>query len=133
MALAAFCRAVRSRWHTLTQLVWPSTAEELARDEVRHLSDELAVCYERLLRRRARIERLRDRLAAQQRQMERLACDRLARAVGRNRERLARLEECYERTRRLYDRKKQLRLALLRGEVVVVVPRQGADAGFLGD
>jgi hypothetical protein len=151
MALAAFCQAVRSRWHTLTQLVWPSTPEELARAEIQHRRDELALFYQKLLQRRSRIEQVRDRLAAQQRHIEKLsslaasgtAADGAAepspilqcshRALQRYRDRLLRLEKAYERRRHLFHRKKQLLLALARGEVVVVAAEQGEEPGFPGD
>jgi hypothetical protein len=140
MALAAFCQAVRSQWQTLTQLVWPDSPQQQARDEIQHLTEELVGRYRRLVQRRSKIERLRERLAAAQRRVETLSglassgtaaegawemaltLERLHRAVQRNRARLVRLEEAYERRRLCFERKKQLRLALARGEVVVVPP-----------
>src|SRR5262245_56496004 len=117
MSVAAFCQAVRSRWQALAEYVWPPTPEQRLAAEIDRRARELARRYRRLVARRRKIEALRDRLAEQG-----------TPSWMRNHRRLAEQEERYQRERRTYLRCKQLRLALLRGQVIVCdEPDAGAD------
>jgi hypothetical protein len=139
MALSTFYQAVRSHWRALARRVWPDSPEQQKQAEIARLTDELACRHRRLVLRNARIEQIRDRLARQQRRIAEvealvrggagrawelaLDLERLHRAVGRNRSRLRRHQEAYHRQVLVLQRKKQLRLALERGEVVVRADR----------
>ena len=132
MSVAAFCRAVRSQWQALAQLVWPEGPEQRTQAEVARLTEELYGRYRRLVLRRHRIEQLRDRLARQERELAGEPCgpaEHLRAALERNRARLAEHESAYARQRQAFLRRKRLRLALLRGQVVVSAARAPADEG----
>jgi hypothetical protein len=136
MSVAAWCRTVRRHWQDLAQLVWPESPQQRARAEALRLSQELGRRHERLIRRRCRIERLRDALQQHERRIEQLtgrlqllagrtedarfwdlalALDRARQAAEHVRERLQRQEQAYEQQRVCFERKKELRAALLRG------------------
>jgi hypothetical protein len=136
MPLAAFCQILRSRWQTLTQQLWPDTPEQRTETELARLRSELARRYRRLLQRRCRIEQILARLAEQEQQIDELSrealdvvgerswelagsLERLQRAARCNRDRLREHEQAYGLQLQALERKKHLRLALLRGEVVV--------------
>jgi len=122
MSVAAFCRVVRSRCQALAEYVWPATPEQRLQAEIARRTDELAWCYRRLVARRRKIEALRDRLAEQERELQAtapLSAEHLHQARMRNHRRLAEQEERYIRERWAYLRRKQVRLALLRGQVTV--------------
>lgn len=128
MSVSAICREVRSRWQAFTQLVWPEAPEQQTQAHVEQLTEELARRYRRLVRRQQHVQDVRARLTRQERQLItrslRLAnpCkdeDRLRRAIERNRERLAHHERVYAQERETFCQRKALRLALLRGQVVV--------------
>jgi hypothetical protein len=106
MSLTDLWQAARAQWHDLTQRLWPDSPEERTCAEIERLTADLSRRYQRLVRLRCRIERLRDRLAHQ------------PRGAGR----LARLEERYQAACRQLDRRKRLREALLRGQVQVADP-----------
>jgi hypothetical protein len=115
MSISVLWRAVRGRWYTLVQELWPDSPEELTRAEIARLTDDLARRHGGLIRLRRRIEQARDR---QQRLLAdpSLAADRLQRSV----ERLIRLEAVYEKKCRQLRRRKRLREALVRGQMQVV-------------
>jgi hypothetical protein len=126
MTMAAFCRIVQTRWENLSSLLWPPSADQLTHAEVSRLTDELEGRYSRLLRRRLKIEQLRDRLAGLERAEAWVGPgDAALRAIERTRDRLAEHEEQYERQRLAFLRVKRLRRALTRGQVVVC-PRDEA-------
>jgi hypothetical protein len=124
MSVAAFCRVVRSQWQALAEYVWPATPDQRLQAEVFRRTRELARRYRRLVTRRRKIEALRDRLAQQERELlaDPLSPEHLPLARQRNARRLAEHEERYVRERWAYLRCKQLRLALLRGQVTVCDP-----------
>lgn len=137
MPLAALCNTLRSRWQALTQQLWPDTSKQSTEKELARLKMELARRYRRLLDRRSRIEEFRVRLAEQEKQIVALSrqlpavtgkqdadvaasLDRLQRAAQRNRDRIDQHETAYSRQLEILERKKRLRLTLLRGDVVAV-------------
>jgi hypothetical protein len=143
MLLAAFCKSLRSRWQALSQQIWPDTPHERTERELARLKTDLARRYRRLLLRRGRIEQVRTRLMEQEKQiveLSRQALDtareqatdpavslqRLQSAAQRNRDRLVAHEQAYTLQLQVLERKKQFRLALLRGDVVVV-PEKDAE------
>jgi hypothetical protein len=145
MPLAALCNTLRSRWQTLTQQLWPETPREYTERELAHLKAELSRRYRRLLDRRSRIEEVRARLTEQEKQIVELSrqalltvgkqnsdlaasLHRLQRSAERNRDRLQEHEEVYGLQLKLLERKKRLRLALLRGDVVVL-PQDEVECG----
>lgn len=111
MSVTAFCQLVQARWHALTEAVWPPSAEQLAHAEIARLTAELERRYQKLVARSRKIEELRARLAQQ-------ATHHVAHA--RNQRKLAAHEARYAQQRRAYLQRKRLRLALARGEVVVI-------------
>ncbi|MFO0845491.1 MAG: hypothetical protein U0797_24420 [Gemmataceae bacterium] len=128
MTLTAFYRIVQSRWDSLSQKLWPRDVEQLCRAEIARLTDELEGRYARLVRRRRKIEQVRDRLAGLERADLGLAGeDSAVRAIERNRDRLAELEEGYDRQLRAFLRLKRLRRAIMRGQVVVCEDQPGSD------
>lgn len=131
MTVAAFCRIVQTRWESLSSLLWPTSVEQLTRAEVARLTDELEDRYIRLIRRRRKIEQLRDRLSGLERAEAWAGGDAILRAIERNRTRLADHEELYERQRLAFLRAKQLRRAMTHGQVVVCRQDEGdPDAPF---
>jgi hypothetical protein len=127
MTVAAFCRIVQTRWESLSSLLWPPGVEQLTMAEVARLTDELEGRYSRLIRRRRKIERLRDRLSGLGRAEALAGGDAALRAIERSRARLTEHEELYERQRRAFVRVKQLRRAMTRGQVVVREDHRGPD------
>jgi hypothetical protein len=128
MSIAKLCQTFRTHWEAWTHYFWPESATLRVQAERARLTEELRRRYQRLLRRRRKIERLRDRLEVQERAGIRLtarvqACvgkadgqdawdaaldlDRLRRAAGRTRQRLRRQELAYERQRLHFERRKQ--------------------------
>ena len=131
MSVTVFYRLVRSQWQALTQLVWPADVEQLTQSEIARLTDELEGRYARLVRRRRKVEQLRDRLAALERaepEPPSMSEHPLGRAIERNRARLAEHEEAYERQRRAFVRLKHLRRAMMRGQVVVCEDEREPEA-----
>jgi Tfp pilus assembly protein PilN len=145
MPLAALCNTFRSRWQALTQQLWPETPRESSERELARLQGELARRYRRLLDRRSRIEVVRARLTEQEKRIVELSrqaplaagkrnsdltasLHRLQRLAERNRDRLQEHEEVYGLQLKLLERKKRLRLALLRGDVVVL-PHDEVECG----
>jgi hypothetical protein len=128
MSIAKLCQTFRTHWEALTHYFWPECPTLRAQTERARLAEELRRRYQRMLRRRRKIERLRARLEEQERAGIRLtarvqAClgkadghnawdaaldlDRLRRAADRTRERLRRQELVYERQRLHFERGKQ--------------------------
>jgi hypothetical protein len=139
MLLAAFCKSLRSRWHCLSQHLWPDAPQQRIERELARLKVDLARRYRRLLQRRCRIEQVRDRLAQQEQQIYELSrqalaengehsgvlaesLQRLQLAACRNRDRLQEHEQAYTLQLQGLERRKHLRLALLRGDMVVTIP-----------
>jgi hypothetical protein len=111
-----------SVWRTFTQLLWPESPQEQTQTSIAHLTDEMARRYRRLIERQQRIEEIRARLIRQEHERTvppLTSDDRLFKAIERNRLKLAEHEARYARQRRGYLRCKQLRQALLRGQVIV--------------
>jgi len=121
MSLAGICRTVRQRWHNLTQVLWPTESKSLTQTEMERLTEEVNRRYRTLVARRVRIERLRDRLARHEHELQTTPTEELKRAVERQRLRLARLEAGYAERCRVLDQKKRVQRQLLRGDVVVEV------------
>jgi hypothetical protein len=122
MSVAAFCRVVQSQWQAFTEYVWPPPPEQRLQAELARRTADLARRYRRLVRRRRKIEVLRDRLARQERELAEQPSpfpEPLLHARERSRQRLAEHEARYARQRQEYLSHKQLRLALLRGQVVL--------------
>lgn len=122
MSVAVLRRIAQSQWQSLSRLLWPLDVEQLTRAEIARLTDELEGRYTRLIRRRIKIEQLRDRLRAlETAQPEPILTNEhpLDRAIERNRTRLVEQEEIYDRQRRAFLRIKQLRRAMMRGQIVV--------------
>jgi hypothetical protein len=143
MPLAVFCRTLLSPWRSLSQQLWPDTPQHRNERELARLKGELSRRYRRLLQRRCRIEQLRARLSRQEQQLDELSrqphdapgeraeslessLQQLQRAARRNRDRLFEHEQAYSAELDLLEQKKHLRLAMLRGEIVVI-PRNDAD------
>jgi len=130
MSLRTLWQAVRGRWHDLVQTVWPDSPAERTQAEIAGRTTELERRYRRLLRLRQRMEQLGARLDRQQRQLSEAASrdvdpGKLQRAVERQRERVARLEEGYQQRCRQLQRRKRLRAALMSGQVQVVAVVHG--------
>jgi hypothetical protein len=119
MTVATFCQIVKTQWDSLSSLLWPTSVEQLTSAEVARLTDDLEGRYIRLIRRRRKIEQLRDRLSGLERAESWAGGDAALRAIERNRARLADHEELYERQRLAFLRLKHLRRAMTRGQVVV--------------
>lgn len=122
MTLTWFCRAVRSQWQTVRQLVWPETVQQRTEAEIQRLTRELSRRYIGLIRRKRKIAHLQDRLDQLERQLRQptlTSLEPLFRACTRLRQRLGDQERKYQQQRQAFLRRKQLRLALVRGEVLV--------------
>lgn len=122
MTLTWFCRAVRSQWQTVRQLVWPETVQQRTEAEIQRLTRELSRRYIGLIRRKRKIAHLQDRLDQLERQLRQptlTSLEPLFRACARLRQRLGDQERKYQQQRQAFLRRKQLRLALVRGEVLV--------------
>ncbi|HTU17565.1 MAG TPA: hypothetical protein VMG10_05830 [Gemmataceae bacterium] len=104
-----FCRLFRSRWQRLTWLLWPDTLRERLQAELARLDGELAQRYQRLLKCRQKIEKIRFRLRE--------------RAIDRLHERLQKWERAYaERLSRFHHRKQQR--AAVRAQLLSCPPPQ---------
>lgn len=131
MSVAAFCRVVQSQWQALAHYVWPATPEQRREAELARRTADLARRYRRLVRGRRKIEALRDRLALRERELASeapLSPQQLLLARERDRRRLADLEARYDLQRSEYLRRKQLRLALVRGELAVCEESAAGEA-----
>jgi hypothetical protein len=106
MSITAVWRGLNHHWHTVLETLWPSTIEERTCAEIAHLNAELARRHQVLLRRRRRIEALRDHLA-------RHPSPPLS-------ARLNRLEAAYHRQLTQLDRRKHLRNDLVAGRAKVI-------------
>lgn len=143
MSVSAFCQAVREQWVFVAQLIWPESVEQRTQTVASALADELARRYRALVRRRQRIERLRARLACQERHLAEqtarvatalmtvsaydrgLALDRIRRQVDCTRQRLARQEQVYAGKREALERRNALYREMLRGHVVAADESSG--------
>ena len=115
MSVTAFCQVIQSQWQALAEYVWPETPEQRTQKEIARRTADLAQRYRRLLHGRQRIEALRDRIARQEREQR-------GEFRVRTQQRLTDLEARYARQREEYLRRKQVQLALLRGQLVVCTP-----------
>jgi hypothetical protein len=144
MLLAAFCKTLRSRWQALTQQIWPDSPRQRTQRELARLQTDLARRYRRLLQRRCRIEKVSAHLTEQEKQIVELSrqvpdaageqaqdlaamLGRLQRAARRSRNRLEQHEQAYSHELAALERKKHVRRALLRGDVVVVSSHDAMD------
>jgi hypothetical protein len=142
MPQPALCRLFRSRWQAFKQQLWPDTDQERTERELDRLKVELSRRYRRLLLRRCRIERVQGRLTKQEQRIDELtrqtlgACgeqtleledtiQHLQRSAQRNRDRLRDHEDAYRLQLAMLERKKHLHLAMLRGDVVPLAPKDG--------
>lgn len=110
MSLTALLRSVSRRWRTFAEAVWPPGPEEAKQAELDRLRRLIERRGRRLLARRLRIERLRDKLARQLARLRELSARllahkdeaglaewaRLQTAAARKRVRVEWLEQVYD-------------------------------------
>lgn len=136
MSVSAFCQVVCEQWHLVSRMIWPESSEQRTQAVIAALGDELARRYRALVRRQQRIERLRQRLACQERHLadqstpfetsplttsaydRGMALDRIRRQIEGTRRRLARQEQVYADKRAALERRNALYRELLRGRIV---------------
>lgn len=134
MSVSTFCQVVREQWRNLSCLLWPEDAARRTQTVVDQLGEDLARRYRALVRRRRRIDRLRDRLARRQddwlaaiRQGGGEHAEALGRAIEAAHQRLARHESAYTWQREQLLRRKAIHRDLLRGRLVVADEPAEAD------